>query len=275
MYFLYMDRERIAEEDDELPDELLDEGEEELLGEGEDEESEDLAEPEKVVVPEEPTVNFGLGQRQSITISPRELRSTYRATLAANMRMNGEMEALKALRPKTRADCVDGMRPCPFVSCRHHLALDVNEETGSLLLNFPGEDGEEVDFASMPETCSLDTADLGGATLEEVGNLLRLTRERIRQIEAKCRSPMRRAIETAERRSGFIVLESEKRRKDEEDRILKGLAPQVTTESKALLVFRDQRAAKVTTEAKALPIFRDQRAAEEEEEGDFFGSILR
>jgi DNA-directed RNA polymerase sigma subunit (sigma70/sigma32) len=36
----------------------------------------------------------------------------------------------------------------------------------------------------MSETCSLDVADRGGITLEEVGELLNLTRERIRQVEA-------------------------------------------------------------------------------------------
>src|SRR5690606_3867534 len=27
-------------------------------------------------------------------------------------------------KPRTRAECVDGPRPCPFVSCRHHLYVD-------------------------------------------------------------------------------------------------------------------------------------------------------
>ena len=28
-------------------------------------------------------------------------------------------------RPITRADCIDGPRPCPWVSCRHHLLLEI------------------------------------------------------------------------------------------------------------------------------------------------------
>src|SRR3977135_1711586 len=32
----------------------------------------------------------------------------------------------EAERPKSRADCVEGARPCPFVSCTHHLYLDVS-----------------------------------------------------------------------------------------------------------------------------------------------------
>src|SRR3984957_9957175 len=32
-------------------------------------------------------------------------------------------------RPQTRADCASGERPCPFVSCKHHLFLDVSAKT--------------------------------------------------------------------------------------------------------------------------------------------------
>jgi DNA-directed RNA polymerase sigma subunit (sigma70/sigma32) len=48
----------------------------------------------------------------------------------------------------------------------------------------------------LPETCALDAADRGGMTLEEVGAILNLTRERIRQIQrlalAKLAAGMRR-----------------------------------------------------------------------------------
>ena len=71
-------------------------------------------------------------------------------------------------------------RPCPFVSCRHHLYLDINPETGSIKLNFP-----HLAIWELKETCSLDVADRGGATLEEVGELSNLTRERIRQLEVR------------------------------------------------------------------------------------------
>lgn len=35
----------------------------------------------------------------------------------------------------------------------------------------------------MTESCVLDVADRGGATLEEIGDMLGLTRERVRQVE--------------------------------------------------------------------------------------------
>ena len=56
----------------------------------------------------------------------------------------------------------------------------MNQETGSIKLNFP-----DLDIAEMKDTCSLDVADRGGITLEEVGEILNLTRERIRQVEVR------------------------------------------------------------------------------------------
>ncbi|HEX8907607.1 MAG TPA: sigma factor-like helix-turn-helix DNA-binding protein, partial [Anaeromyxobacteraceae bacterium] len=37
----------------------------------------------------------------------------------------------------------------------------------------------------LDETCALDVADRGGITLEEVGTIMNLTRERIRQVETR------------------------------------------------------------------------------------------
>lgn len=92
-----------------------------------------------------------------------------------------EAEELKDFhyeRPKTRADCKDGPRPCPFVACKHHLYLDVNPETGSIKFNFP-----HLELEQMKETCALDIADRGAITLEEIGEIMNLTRERVRQLE--------------------------------------------------------------------------------------------
>ena len=53
-----------------------------------------------------------------------------------------------------------------------------NPETGSIKLNFP-----DIEIWEMAETCALDIAERGGVTLEEVGEIMNLTRERIRQLE--------------------------------------------------------------------------------------------
>lgn len=83
-------------------------------------------------------------------------------------------------KPRTRAECADGVRPCPFVSCRYHLYLDVSPVTGAIKLNFPDLEPDE-----LRESCVLDVAEAGGETLEHVGELANVTRERVRQIEQK------------------------------------------------------------------------------------------
>jgi hypothetical protein len=111
---------------------------------------------------------------RSKTIAPRRLTKE-------ELRMRDLLPVVDDLdRPKTRGECKEGMRPCPYVSCKHHLYLDVNPETGSIKLNFP-----DLEVSEMAETCSLDVADRGGITLEEVGEILNLTRERIRQVEVR------------------------------------------------------------------------------------------
>lgn len=83
-------------------------------------------------------------------------------------------------KPRTREECVEGPRPCPFVSCKHHLFIDVSARTGAIKLNFP-----DLEVWDLGESCALDVADRGGTTLEDVGAIMNLTRERIRQVEVK------------------------------------------------------------------------------------------
>jgi hypothetical protein len=83
-------------------------------------------------------------------------------------------------RPTTRAECREEMRPCPWVACKHHLYLDINPETGSIKINFP-----DLEPWELQNTCALDVAERGGITLEEVGEIMNLTRERIRQVEVR------------------------------------------------------------------------------------------
>jgi hypothetical protein len=80
-------------------------------------------------------------------------------------------------RPVTRGDCANVPRPCPFVSCRHHLYLDV-ASSGSLILNFP-----DLEPADLEHSCSLDVADDGRKRDVTVAERMNVTRERTRQIE--------------------------------------------------------------------------------------------
>jgi len=130
--------------------------------------------------PEDPPVTRE--QRRS-----RRKRDVRARTISVKRMTKRELELGRLLypevevdRPVTRADCANGERPCPFVSCQHHLYLDVSARTGAIKLNFP-----DLEVWEMTETCALDVADRGGTTLEEVGAIMNLTRERIRQVEVK------------------------------------------------------------------------------------------
>ena len=114
----------------------------------------------------------------------REIRAR---TISVKRMTKRELEIGRMLYPETdyykprmRAECIDGPRPCPYVSCQHHLYLDVSARTGAIKLNFP-----DLEVWDMNETCALDVADRGGTTLEDVGAIMNLTRERIRQVEVK------------------------------------------------------------------------------------------
>ncbi len=123
------------------------------------------------------------GRRRSRTMSRKEIARELRRQRAFGL-IDPEVEEIirevEAQRPRSRADCATGPRPCMFISCKHHLYLDVNPATGSIKLNFP-----DKEIWEMAETCALDVADRGGITLEEVGAIMNLTRERIRQVETR------------------------------------------------------------------------------------------
>ncbi|MFH1218296.1 MAG: hypothetical protein V1679_00445 [Candidatus Peregrinibacteria bacterium] len=106
-----------------------------------------------------------------------------------------DLEWGNMFRPNTRAECLDfreridgTLEPCPFVSCKYHLLVDVDPERGSLKINWPHVLEEDMDLRKMPATCALDVAERGGVTLEDVGIIMNLTRERIRQVEFDAKS---------------------------------------------------------------------------------------
>lgn len=108
--------------------------------------------------------------------------------------------------PRTRGECAGGARPCPLVSCRYHLYLDVTT-TGELTVNFPETHDlgrkktvtnidELPDVAEtlrlMPATCALDVADAGEHLPADVALCLGVSREGARQIELKAYRAFRR-----------------------------------------------------------------------------------
>lgn len=129
-----------------------------------------------------------------------------RLSLSARARARSLEERVdRSDRPLTRGDCVAGPRPCPWVSCKWHLALDARryvitinyalEGTPDVASREVAAGAEEIDWDRMLDTCALDVADRDGATLEEVAQRLNITRERVRQIEAVASRRARRAAE--------------------------------------------------------------------------------
>ncbi len=94
--------------------------------------------------------------------------------------------------PRTRGECENGPRPCPWVCCRHHLGSEPRS-------------GGRLHVRALPpdhDTCALDVAARGPHTLESIAKLLGLTRERVRQIEARGLVQLRRGARRAARAAG-------------------------------------------------------------------------
>ena len=94
------------------------------------------------------------------------------------------------VRPRTRGECADVPRPCPWASCRHSLLVDIDAHGHA----------HEVEIPDESTACALDIADGGESTLEDIAELAGVTRERIRQIEAK-------AFEAIRGRRGKVLAE--------------------------------------------------------------------
>lgn len=149
-----------------------------------DEAAEETEEGEAV----SPTEGGGEPPEISRKVRRRRRRTRPRSKTIAMKRLTREELRVGAImyppvdvpRPVIREQCREDMRPCPWVACKHHLYLDINPETGSIKINFP-----DLEPWELQHTCALDVAERGGITLEEVGEIMNLTRERIRQVEVR------------------------------------------------------------------------------------------
>jgi hypothetical protein len=141
------------------------------------------------VLPDESPPPDDKPRQRARTMSRKEMARMFRqqaATGGVDPELQALMAELDATRPKVRGDCVEGQRPCPYVSCKYNLYVDVNPRTGSVKMNFP-----DKELWELNETCALDVADRQGITLEEVGVIMNLTRERVRQLEMRGLSKLR------------------------------------------------------------------------------------
>jgi hypothetical protein len=82
--------------------------------------------------------------------------------------------------PATRADCVGGPRPCPFVSCSQHLWLRLqSEQPGNPKA---GKQGATTLRPSSAHSCALDVADRGAMSIDEIAEAFGMHHSRVRQI---------------------------------------------------------------------------------------------
>ncbi len=124
-----------------------------------------------------------------MTISGRQIESAVRLD-KDDQDIQKYSKLLDRMRPKTREECRCGIRPCPFVGCRYHLYLEVNPKNGAIKINFP-----DYEPWNLPVSCALDVAESWNLTLEEVGHLMNLTRERIRQAVAHAKRQLAPFVE--------------------------------------------------------------------------------
>jgi hypothetical protein len=143
--------------------------------------------PRRAYRPDEPAPR-SLGLRPLSRREKAELAEDEAALLEAGVSVR---------RPRTVAECPP--EPCPFVSCRHHLYLDVDPVRGYLKINFPGRAVGELE-----ETCSLRVAarkpagihvEKGVRPSREVGSLLNITQERVNQIAKGALAKVRAALD--------------------------------------------------------------------------------
>ena len=149
------------------------------------------------VLPRQLTLPFFLLAPVPSTRSPRRLYLHVRS-LRAKTRLRAA--------PRTRADCLNAPRPCPWVSCRYHLlagpgVLTIGDDGAWHLppLSASATDAELLDVLfRLPNTCTLDVAALGGisdaATADFLGLVTNDPDQHIIQPAARAfRAKLRRA----------------------------------------------------------------------------------
>lgn len=102
--------------------------------------------------------------------------------------------------PRTWGECQEralgtATNPCAHLRCRYNLLIDVDPHTGSYKITWPdlAEGAYTDEYRALPEhTCALREAERGGMALDEVGAMMNVTRERVRQIETNGLVKLRR-----------------------------------------------------------------------------------
>lgn len=109
-----------------------------------------------------------------------------RLEVIGNKPTSDDMRELEEARPKTRGDCVDGIRPCPFISCKFNTYIAHITQRGEVKTPF-AQDVTELTVSN----CALDYS---GATWEEIGEATGVDREAARVTADRAAVKMQRAM---------------------------------------------------------------------------------
>ncbi len=98
--------------------------------------------------------------------------------------------------PATRGEC-PVVRPCPYLTCKYNMGVHLESDGKRMRMHrvWRGIFSNTTESMRVGHTCALDAAEAGGMTLEEVGQIMGVTRERIRQIELVALKKLRLRIE--------------------------------------------------------------------------------
>jgi hypothetical protein len=115
-------------------------------------------------------------------LRPLRRRRSPKLRIVPQLQLPAEWEARSLASsgaPRTRGDCANVPRPCPYVDCRSHLWLRLQQEQPGNPQ--AGKQGETTFRPSTMQTCALDVAERG-ASYEEIGEHLGMDSTRARQI---------------------------------------------------------------------------------------------
>ena len=76
-------------------------------------------------------------------------------------------DAVPLSRPLTRADCASVPRPCPFVSCKYHLLVEVDQVMGLIHAR-----NSHLTIPDCGFSCALDVAEVRISSIEELSEIM-------------------------------------------------------------------------------------------------------
>lgn len=106
-----------------------------------------------------------------------------------------ELAQAEAQRPRRRGDCEGKEARCPWVGCKFHLYLNVRPNSGSIQRTFPGWEPEDLPISCADLVARMVRDHGEELTLESLGLLTGLTRERVRQIEKRAKRMLMRLVD--------------------------------------------------------------------------------